>query len=105
MLTPWRWRPVLAAAVLAALATPAGAAEVDPLLPADTEAVMSVSVKQLLDSPLAKKDKGLEHLRELIKSEAEVDQALTDLGFDPLTDLDTITLAGRGPGAEPGGLA
>ena len=50
------FRRALVGAVLAAgLAAPARAAEVDPLLPAETESVMFVNVRQVLDSDLVKK--------------------------------------------------
>jgi hypothetical protein len=80
---------VLAAALAGA---PARAGEVDRYLPDDTEIVVNVNVRQILDSPLVKKH-ALEKLRELVKGMDQVDDILKDLGFDPFTDLDRVVAA------------
>jgi hypothetical protein len=87
--TPWL------AAVAAALLSlsSARAAGPDRLLPADSEFVLTVNVKQLLESPLVKK-RGLEAAREALKSAGDINQILEDVGFDPFTDLDRVTVAG-----------
>jgi hypothetical protein len=79
---------VIASAVLM-LALPVRAAEVDQYLPEDTQVVLVVNAKQLLDSPLVKKH-FLEQLRGLISGD-EVAKLLDSLGFDPFKDLTSIT--------------
>jgi hypothetical protein len=78
----------------AALFVPAAlrAADVERYLPADTEVVVTVNVRQVLDSSLVKKH-ALEHAREALKELDQVSDVLADLGFDPFTDLDRLTLA------------
>ncbi len=63
-------------------------------LPANTQAVITVNVKQMLECPLVKKD--LPKLQEQIKSNAEATKRLTALGFDPFKDLDSITIGAAG---------
>ena len=72
------------------LAGPARAAEVDPYLPDDTEVLVTVNVRQVLDSPLVKKST-LEKLREALKDIDMAEDVLKDLGFDPFKDLDRVT--------------
>ena len=93
------FRRVLVGAVLAAgLALPARAAEVDPLLPAETESIMVVNVRQVLDSDLVKK-----------YAKAQIEQALKardnqkileSLGLDPFKDVDRVTIGSWGKGPE-----
>jgi hypothetical protein len=80
------------ALLLAATAAPVRGAEVDRFLPADTEMVFTLNVKQVLDSALVKKY-GLEHAKEALKSLDEVNDILKDLGFDPFTDLERVIVA------------
>jgi hypothetical protein len=77
------------------LAAPARAAEVDKLLPNDTETVVAVNVKQILDSPLAKK-LPLDKVKEAVKGQEDLQKTLTDLGFDPFKDLESIVAASPG---------
>jgi hypothetical protein len=86
--------PRFAAVLTLALLVPAGtrAAEPDLFLPPDTESYLSVNVRQILDSPLIKKN-ALGHLREALKGTDEVNEVLKDLGFDPFRDLDRIIVA------------
>jgi hypothetical protein len=82
------------------LTAPARAAEVvDRLLPNDTETVISINLKQILNSPLGKK-MPTDKIEEAIKSQDELAKNLQDLGFDPLKDLDSIVVAGSS-GNEP----
>lgn len=92
MLTLRRLHACLFAGALLALAVPARAAEADPYLPDDTEAVLAVNVRQILDSPLVKKF-ALEKIKEALKESDEVQKVLEELGFDPLKDLENITNA------------
>jgi hypothetical protein len=80
----------LLAGVVLALALPVRAADVDQYLPEDTEVVLVVNAKQLLDSPLVKKH-FLEQMRELVKTNAEVANILSSVGFDPFKDLTSVT--------------
>lgn len=84
----------LAALVVGSL-TPVRAADIDKFLPADTEVVLTINVRQLLDSPLMKKH-ALSSLQMLIKGNTELQNTLTALAFDPLKDLSTITAAAAG---------
>lgn len=88
---------MLVAGMLLAIAAPARAADVDKLLPDDTEYVVSVNVKQIMESPLIKKH-ALEKLRAHIKENSEVSKILETLNFDPLKDLSSVTTAGQGTG-------
>ena len=85
-------RQVIRFALVAALATAptARAAEVDPLLPADTEGVVRVNVKQMLGSDLMKKY-AVPKLKEAMKA-GEAAAMLEKLGLDPLKDIDTATI-------------
>ena len=67
-------------------------AEVDKFLPNDSEYVVTLSVRSLLDSALAKKY-GLPKMRELIKSDDEAQDIFKSLGLDPLADIQSLTLA------------
>lgn len=71
---------------------------IDPkYLPADTEMVLTVNVKQLLASELVKSQKRVDQLRagfhENIPGGEEALKHLQQMGFDPLKDLHTVTLA------------
>jgi hypothetical protein len=77
------------------LSSPARAAELDRYLPADSEVVINLNVRQLLDSPLAKAH-GLRHARAVLKDADQVDDILKELGFDPFKDLDRVIVAGPG---------
>jgi hypothetical protein len=82
--------------LVAGLAAPAQApsSKADAFLPAGTQAVVTVNVKQMLGSPLVKNQ--LPKLEEQIKSNPEAQVALNALGFDPLKDLDSISVAAAG---------
>jgi hypothetical protein len=82
------------AGLLAALAltTPARAGELDRYLPVDSEVVVNVNVRQLLDSSLVKKH-ALELAREALRGVEMADEILKDLGFDPFKDLDRVLYA------------
>src|SRR5260370_35389399 len=90
-----RFQRSLLAAALLALAVPVKAAEVDKCLPDDTEFVLVVNVKQIIDAPLIQKH-ALEHLKAFLKGNSDVTTILDSLGFDPFKDLSEITVAGNG---------
>lgn len=73
----------------------ARAAAADPYLPEDTERVINLNVRQLLDSKLVKKNL-LELAQEALRGNDEVQDILKDLGFDPFKDLDRILIAAPG---------
>ncbi|MFO0848025.1 MAG: hypothetical protein U0871_05645 [Gemmataceae bacterium] len=78
-------------AVAAAVAAPARAAEIDPVLPAETESVVFVNVKQILSSELMKKY-ALGQLKQMLASDTnEAAKVLKDLGLDPFKDIDRVT--------------
>jgi len=85
-------RQVIRFALVAVLATApvARAAEVDPLLPAETEAVARVNVKQMLQSDLMKKF-AIPKLKDAMKA-GDAAAALEKLGLDPLKDIDSATM-------------
>jgi hypothetical protein len=86
-------RHVLALSVpLALLATPTRAAEPDKFLPDDSAIVISVNVRQVLDSALVKKHV-LEWLRGVLREKSQGQKTLEALGLDPFKDLHSITLA------------
>jgi len=86
----------LGAALVAALAfTPAArAAEPDKLLPEDAEGVISINIKQLIDSEIAKKY-ALEQLKQALQGN-DAQKLLRDLGLDPFKDLERVIIAGSG---------
>ena len=74
----------------------ATAAEPDKLLPAETDAVLTVNLKALLESAAVKKYALAELKKEIAKNEP-LAGALKALNFDPLKDLHSIMLAVSNP--------
>ena len=85
----------VALVLTACAAGPAKAAELDPYLPADTEMVLTVNVRQIIDSDLFQKNV-LAQAREALKGTPEAADVLKDLGFDPFKDLDRVIAARPG---------
>ena len=93
------WLAGLVLTLAACLTTQARA--IDPkYLPGDTEAVLTLNLKQMLDSPLAKQYKEL-----IDKGRAEIEGHLQNIpggkhfekaGFDVLRDLHSVTVASNG---------
>jgi len=81
-----RCLPLLLVALFAASAP---AAEVDKYLLDDTDAVLGLDVKLLLQSPLIKKNY-LPLAQKQLQSNAEVQKNLKEIGLDPLRDIDRI---------------
>jgi hypothetical protein len=77
-------------------------AEVDKLLPDDSEVVISINVRQILDSALVKKH-GIKPAEQALQANEEVQKVLKALDFDPLKDVTSFTIAGPG-GTEDKGL-
>lgn len=97
--------PRLAVVLTVVLAVPvaAGAADIDPLVPADTESCILIQVRQLLDSPLVKKHL-LGPARKRLEERTEVTDVLADLGFDPFRDLHRLVFAAPHSGDHDRGL-
>lgn len=84
-------KPFAFALFASALFAPAGrAADPDPLLPAETDQIYYVNVRQMLDSDIFKKN-ALPKFKEQLDKKGAKD-FLEEIGFDPLKDLETITL-------------
>jgi len=84
------FRRLIAVAVLAGgLAAPLSAAEVPPLLPAETESVVYVNFRQIIDSPMVKK-LALEPLKQFLQGD-QAQKVMADIGLDPLKDVDELT--------------
>jgi hypothetical protein len=94
---------VLTGALLA-LTVPARAAEPDKLTPAGTDVLVVFNFRQILESPLAKKD-DVDKLKEALKKNAEAEKILTAAGLDPFKDIDRLTLAVASDVKEPKVLA
>ncbi len=77
-----------------------GAADLEPGLPKNTTAVLTVNLKQMLHSPLVKHH-GLATLRQACRETEEARAVLQALGVDPLRDLDRLTAASVGHGEKP----
>src|SRR5262249_7415945 len=67
-------------------------AEPDKLLPNDSEYVVNLDFRLLLNSALVKKY-GLPKIQELLKSDQEFQEIFKSLGLDPLADIRSLTLA------------
>jgi hypothetical protein len=97
-------RLFLAAALAVAAAAPARAAEIDPVLPAQTESVVFVNVKQILNSDLMKRY-AVGQLKQMLASDTnEAGKILKDLGVDPFKDIDRVTGGFWGNQAEMNGV-
>jgi hypothetical protein len=88
----------LGAAGVVLAVVPIRAGEVDKYLPDDTAMVISVNVKQIVESELFKKNVEAK-AREALKNQDELQDALKELGFDPFTDIERV-IAARPASAE-----
>jgi hypothetical protein len=68
------------------------AADIDPYLPNDTEAVVTINVRQILDAPLVKKEAS-DALKKTMDENGGVLKHLKELDLDPSKDIDRIVLA------------
>ncbi|MBL8799919.1 MAG: hypothetical protein JNM56_38915 [Planctomycetia bacterium] len=92
MLPLCRWSGCVVALALAAW--PLRAAEVGPYLPNQTEAVLVVNVKQLVEAPLLKDH--LEPIKQALKQLDVAPQAFKQLGLEPWNDAERIIVAWTG---------
>ena len=95
-------RRILLGAALAAgvvpfsLVSPAArAAEIDPVLPKETEQVVYVNVRQVVDSELVKKF-ALGQIKQTMEGNEDVQKFLKDFGIDPFKDIDRVTIGSWG---------
>jgi hypothetical protein len=94
-------KPWLAAAALAALwAVPAfgQALKVDPLVADDAEILVTINVRQMLDSPVVQKH-ALKELKDALGQNNEATQALKAVGLDPFKDVNSVVISGTGSAA------
>ena len=89
-------RCLFAAVLLASAAATARAAEVDPLLPKETEQVVHVNIKQILDSDIVKKY-AMGQIKQALQGE-QVKAQLEALGLDPLKDFERLSIGFWGSG-------
>lgn len=83
-------RMLMGAALVLGLTTTIRAAEPDKLLPPDTDTVAMVNLRQIIDSDIIKKY-ALEQLKQALDGQ-DAKQMLTDLGLDPLKDIEKIVI-------------
>ena len=81
-------------AVVLAFQPTARASEPDKLLPADSEFVLSLNMKQIVESDIIKKF-ALEQLKQALQG-ADAKKFLTELGLDPLKDVERVVVGGSG---------
>ncbi|MCU0703161.1 MAG: hypothetical protein MUF18_04130 [Fimbriiglobus sp.] len=83
-------RSLLALVLTTAVAATTRAAEVEPLLPKDTEQVVHMNFKQMLDSDIMKKY-AMGQLKQALQGE-DIKKVLETLGLDPLKDIERATM-------------
>jgi len=89
------WLKALALSLaVVVVANPVRAVEADAMTPAQAEFVLSVNLKQILDSGLYKKHAA--DLLNLALQSPEVKKIIGATGIDPMRDLDTVTVASWG---------
>jgi hypothetical protein len=76
------------------LAASVRGADIDKFVPGSAEGVVTLNVKQILESDLVKKY-ALDKAKELLK-DPNIAKLTEALGIDPLKDINSITLAARG---------
>jgi hypothetical protein len=81
-------------AIAGSITTSARAAEPDILLPATTDSVIQINVRQILESDIVKKY-AVEQLKQALDSQ-DVKKLLTEIGLDPLKDLDQVVVGTSG---------
>src|SRR5438046_2935281 len=78
------------------LGTKGAGDDADRWLLDDAELVLSINLKQLIDSDIMKKQGGAAGVRDLLKSSEGVRLTLEAAGIDPLKDVDSILVSGSG---------
>ena len=87
----------LVVGALAANSSSTRAAEPDKLLPAEADTVVSVNIKQILDTDIIKKY-ALEQIKQALDGQ-DAKKLLTEIGLDPLKDIDRVVVGAniKGP--------
>jgi len=88
------------AVAIAAVPAQSRAAEVDALLPAETEFVVFFNTRQMLDSELTKKF-ALGQIKQVLDG-ADAKKMVEKLGVDPLKDIDRVTVGAWGKDKDDG---
>lgn len=83
-------RVLMGAALVFGLSNTARAAEPDKLLPADTDTVAIVNLRQILDSDIIKKY-ALEQIKQALDGQ-DAKKILEDLGLNPLKDVEKLVV-------------
>ena len=83
-------RMVMIAAFIAGLPAAGRTAEVDPLLPPETEQIVFMNVKQILGSDIIKKF-ALGQIKQTLEGN-DAQKFLKEIGLDPLKDIDTVNV-------------
>src|SRR5262249_22931721 len=99
------WPSALVLAAIALLPPAALQAQTSKLLPADTEVVFTLSLRQMLDSPLAKKyilDHAKQAFDAFLQSNEDAKKALDSLGLDVFKDVDRLISTGTSADRERG---
>lgn len=92
---PTFFRVLSSALVCLSAARALSAADIDPYLPNDTEAVVTINVRQILDAPIVKKE-ALDALKKALEERGGALKHLKDLDLDPKKDIDSLVLANSG---------
>jgi hypothetical protein len=91
-MSSFRAKAAMACLTLVAVYTvPARAGDIDKFLPKETDVVVSVNVKQILDSAVVKKN-ALDMIKAALSGNKEVQETLKALGLDPLKDFSRISM-------------
>jgi hypothetical protein len=92
-----RITPYLSAGLaVMALALPSWAADGEKYLPNSSEGVITIDVKLLLNSAIAKRN--LEQIKPLLKADENFQKTVDALGLDPFKDIETILIGAPGGG-------
>jgi hypothetical protein len=88
-----------------AAAAPVRAVDIEKLLPKETDMVISVNVRQMLDSPVVKTH-ALDLIKTALKHNKELQEVIQEFGIDLLADVNRVTLgAGVEDITNPKGMA
>ncbi len=79
------------ALLIAGIWSSASAADPARFFPAETDIVISLNVRQLLDSPLVKQN-ALDLIKTTLAANKSLGGAISALGLDPLTDFDRVSI-------------
>ncbi|MCY2937727.1 MAG: hypothetical protein NTV55_05165 [Planctomycetota bacterium] len=90
---------------LFALGMPSHAIEPDAFIPPDTEFVMNLRPRQILESPFLKSQGWDVLLKTLLATNDTVQQILESTGIDPFKDVESVQVAAKGQGPESQVLA